>query len=156
MGAGFVIQGDAAMRSFKTSTKMLALTASLLAVPFAGASAAGFGGHDGALPMPAPTAFQGPRIDSVVGQLQGLDQGITDAAQARTITPAEAHGLEMRDARIIRTAERVAARNHDRLPSGDYHRIMRRVDGLDQQLLLDTGSANLVGDGADGGHYPNG
>lgn len=144
------------MRSFRTSTKMLALTTSLLAVPFAGAYAAGFGDHNGAVPMPAPTAFQGPRIDSVVGQLQGLDQGITDAAQAKTITPVVAHRLEMRDAKITRTAERVAARDHDRLPSGEYHRIMRRVDGLDQQLLLDTGSANLVGDGADGGHYPNG
>lgn len=143
------------MRSFKTSTRMLALTAALLAVPFAGAYAAA-GDHDGALPMPAPTAFQGPRIDSVLGQLQGLDQGIANAEQGKTITPTVAHRLEMRDARITRTAEQVAARNHDRLPSGEYHRIMRRVDGLDQRLLSDTGSADLLGDGSDGGHYPNG
>lgn len=144
------------MRSFKTSTKMLALTASLLAVPFAGAYAAGFGGHDGALPMPAPTAFQGPRIDSVLGQLTGLDQGIADAEQAKTITPAVAHGLERRDANISRVAQRVAAADHGRLPAGQYHQLMRRVDHLDQRLLTDTGSGLLFGDGADGGHYPNG
>lgn len=146
------------MRSFtpKTSFTIMALTASMLAVPFTGAYAGEFADHSGAMDAVTLVDFQGPRADSVLNQLRGIDQGIANATQAKTITPAEAHRLEMRDARITRTAERVAARNHDRMPSGEYHRIMRRVDGLDQQLLLDTGSADLMGDGADGGHYPNG
>lgn len=144
------------MRSFKTSFTITALTASLLAVPFTGAYASTFREHSGALDAATLVDFQGPRADSIMNQLHGIDQGIADARQAKTITPAVAHRLEARDANITRVAQRTAATNHGRLPAGQYHQLMRRVDHLDQQLLFDTGSAMLMGDGADSGHYPNG
>ncbi|MHA6642918.1 hypothetical protein [Mesorhizobium sp. A623] len=144
------------MRSFKTSFTIVAFTASLLAVPFAGAYAGESSDPSGALDAATPADFQGPRADSIMNQLRGIDQGIADATQARTITPAEAHRLEVRDANITRVAQRTAATDHGRLPSGQYHQLMRRVDHLDQRLLSDTGSAMLMGDGSDGGHYPNG
>jgi hypothetical protein len=146
------------MRSFnpKASFTIMALTASLLAVPFAGAYAAQQDDHTGAVDVATPTAFQGPRIDSILNQLHGIDQGVANARQAKMITPAVAHRLEMRDANISKAAERVAAADHGRLPAGQYHELMHRVDNLDRQLLKDTGSAMLFGNGADGGNYPNG
>jgi hypothetical protein len=134
----------------------MALTASMLAVPFTGAYAGEFADHSGAMDAVTLVDFQGPRADSVLNQLRGIDQGIADATQAKTITPAEAHRLEMRDATITRVAERTAAADHGRLPAGQYRQIMRRVDHLDQRLLTDTGSGFSIGDGADGGSYPNG
>ncbi|HEY4192219.1 MAG TPA: hypothetical protein VGM46_06200, partial [Mesorhizobium sp.] len=84
------------------------------------------------------------------------DQGIADARQADAISPAEAHRLEMRAANISKVAERMADADHGRLPRGQYHQLMRRVDHLDQRLLTDTGSGFVLGDGSDGGNYPNG
>src|SRR5690606_12431201 len=114
------IQGDAIMRCFKTSFTLMALTTSLLAVPFAGAYAGAFNDHSGALDAATLVDFQGPRADSIMNQLHGIDQGIADDRQARTITPAEAHRLEARDANITRVAQRTAATDHGRLPSGQY------------------------------------
>jgi hypothetical protein len=150
------IRGDAIVRSFKTSFPLVALTASLLAVPFTGAYAGAFSDHSGAMDAVTLVDFQGPRADSIMNQLQGIDQGIADARQAKTITPAEAHRLAVRDANITRVAQRTAATDRGRLPAGQYHQLMRRVDHLDQRLRSDTGSAMLMGDGADSGHYPNG
>jgi hypothetical protein len=129
-GVGFVIQGDAIMLSFnlRTSLTIIALTASMLAVPF---SAYAFKDDDhGALDAAPPTEFQGPRLESILNQLEGINQGIADARQANTITPAEAHRLEMRDAAIRGAAERVAAADHGQLPAGPYYELMRRLDNL--------------------------
>lgn len=144
------------MRSFtsKTSLKTAIVAAFLVAIPFAGAYAAGH--HKGALDEAAPAVFDGPRVDGIVGQLQGIDSGIKDAEQQKLITPAEAHSLQMRAADISRVAERTAASDNGRIPSAQYHQLLRRVDNLDQQLMIDTGSGFNMGDGSDGGNYPNG
>ncbi|HEY4193345.1 MAG TPA: hypothetical protein VGM46_11930, partial [Mesorhizobium sp.] len=69
------------MRSFTlgTSVKMIAVAGALLAVPLAGASAAQFNDHTGRMATPTPTSFQGPRADSILNQVRGIDQGIADA-----------------------------------------------------------------------------
>ena len=140
------------MRSF--TPKTIALTTLIALTPFAGAYAAGH--HSGASDEVPAATFYGPRIQSVTGQIQGIDSGVADALRSKEITPAQAHGLEMRAATIERNAERVAAADHGRLPAAQYRAIEHRVDHLDQRLMNDTGSGTFMGDGADGGVYPNG
>ena len=104
----------------------------------------------------APTDFTGPRVTSLIEQVKGVDEGITDARQEKTITPAEAQRLHMRAAHISQAATKTAAADHGRIPAAQYHDLLRRLDNVDQALRVDTGTSFLMGDGADGGHYPNG
>ncbi|MFC3326026.1 hypothetical protein [Mesorhizobium cantuariense] len=145
------------MRSFipRTSLRTATLTALLIAVPLAGAYAAGHH-NKGALDATAPTDFTGPRIEGLIQQVQGVHQGIVDARQANNITPAVAQHLEMRTARISQAAEKIAASDHGRIPAAQYHDLLRRLDNVDQRLRVDTGSGFLMGDGDDDGNYPNG
>jgi hypothetical protein len=144
------------MRSFtpKTPLRTATLTAFLIAIPLAGAYAAGH--HKGALDATDPTDFTGPRVEGLIQQVQGVHQGIVDARQAHNITPAVARRLEMRTARISQAAEKIAASDHGRIPAAQYHDLLRRLDNVDQRLRVDIGSGFLMGDGADGGNYPNG
>lgn len=149
------------MRSFtqNRTLRMLALSASLIAVPFAGAYAANRTAHnafqgDGVNTDPEPV-FDGSRIESIRNQLVGAEQGIRDAQLEKKITPAEAHTLMMRANTINRAVERTAARNGGRLPSGQYEQLMRRFDGLEQALVVGTGAAWDTGDSATS-DYPNG
>ena len=144
------------MRSFtpRTSLKTATLAALLIAVPFAGAYAAGH--HKGALDEAAPTDFTGPRVAALIDQVQGVDKGITNARQAKTITPMEAQKLHQRAANISQAAEKTAAADHGRIPAAQYAQLLHRLDDLDQRLLSDTGSGFNMGDGSDGGNYPNG
>ncbi|MDX8493704.1 hypothetical protein RFN29_19240 [Mesorhizobium sp. VK22B] len=137
-----------------TSLKTATLAAALIAAPLAGASAAGR--HKGTLDASDPTDFTGPRVTSLIQQIQGVDQGIRDAREANTISAAEAQQLHMRAAHISLAAENVAASDRGRIPAAQYHDLLRRLDHVDQKLMVDTGSGFLMGDGADGGHYPNG
>ncbi|MBA1145316.1 hypothetical protein [Mesorhizobium neociceri] len=141
------------MRSLKT-LRTATLTTLLIAVPLAGAYAAGH--HKGALDASDPTDMTGPRVTGLIEQIQGVDQGITDARQANTITSAEAQRLHLRAAHISQAAKRVAGSDHGRIPATQYHDLLRRLDNVNQKLMVDTGSGFLMGDGADGGHYPNG
>lgn len=117
------------MRSFiqRPSLKILALTASMLAVPLAGAYAS-------ASDAAPPDTFYGPRIDSIRNQLAGVEQGVGFAVRADKMTPAAGQHLHAQLADLGRDAERVAASHDGKLPAGQYHRIMRRFDRLDQKL----------------------
>jgi len=136
------------------SLKTVTLAAIVIAAPLAGAYAAGH--HKGALDATDPTDMTGPRVEALIQQVQGVHQGIVDARQANNITPAVAERLEMRAARISQAAEKIASSDHGRIPAAQYHDLLRRLDNVDQQLRVDTGSGFLMGDGADGGTYPNG
>jgi len=136
------------------SLKTVTLAAIVIAAPLAGAYAAGH--HKGALDATDPTDMTGPRVEALIQQVQGVHQGIVDARQANNITPAVAERLEMRTARISQAAEKIASSDHGRIPAAQYHDLLRRLDNVDQQLRVDTGSGFLMGDGADGGTYPNG
>lgn len=137
-----------------TSLKTMTLTAALIAAPLAGAYAAGH--HKGALDATPTADFVGPRAAGLIDQVQGVDQGITDARQANNISASEAQQLHMRAARISQAAQHVAASDHGRIPSAQYHELLRRLDNVDQRLMNDTGSGFMMGDGSDGGNYPNG
>ena len=136
------------------SLKTVTLAAIVIAAPLAGAYAAGH--HKGALDATDPTDMTGPRVEALIQQVQGVHQGIVDARQANNITPAVAERLEMRAARISQAAEKIASSDHGRIPAAQYHDLLRRLDNVDQRLRVDTGSGFLMGDGADGGTYPNG
>jgi hypothetical protein len=124
------------MRSFRT-LKAATLTTLLIAIPLAGAYA-----------NETPT--------SIVDQAQGLDQGIADARQQNTITPAEAQALHMRAVHITQAAERTAAENRGKIPAAQSQQLLRRLDNLDQKLLVDTGSGFAINDdNSDNGNYPN-
>ncbi|MBZ9796186.1 hypothetical protein [Mesorhizobium sp. ES1-4] len=142
------------MRS-SASLKTATLAAVLIAAPLAGAYAAGHH-KGGAMDATDPTDMTGPRVEALVEQVQGVHQGIVDARDANTITPAAAERLEMRTARISQAAETIATSDHGRIPSARYHELLRRLDNVDQRLMVETGSGFMVGDGADGGNYPNG
>lgn len=142
------------MRSFTPSLRTATLTAFLVAIPLAGAYAAGH--HKGALDATAPTDLTGPRVEALIEQAQGVRQGIVDARQANNITPAVAQHLEMRTNQISQAAEKIAASDHGRIPAAQYHDLLRHLDRVDQRLMIDTGSGFLMGDGSDGGNYPNG
>ena len=136
------------------SLKTVTLAAIVIAAPLAGAYAAGH--HKGALDATDPTDMTGPRVEALIEQVQGVHKGIVDARQANSITPVVAERLEMRTARIGQAAEKIAASDHGRIPAAQYHDLLRRLDNVDQRLRVDTGSGFLMGDGADGGTYPNG
>ncbi|OBQ63652.1 hypothetical protein [Mesorhizobium erdmanii] len=136
--------------SLKTAT----LAAIVIVAPLAGAYAAGH--HKGALDATDPTDLTGPRVEALIEQAQGVRQGIVDARQANNITPAVAQRLEMRTNQISQAAEKIAASDHGRIPAAQYHDLMRHLDRVDQRLRIDTGSGFMMGDGSDGGNYPNG
>ena len=138
-----------------TSLKTAALAAALITTPLAGAYAAGHH-RGGALDKPDPTDFTGPRVTGLIDQIQGVDQGITYAREANSISASEAQQLHMRAAHISQAAQHVAASDHGRIPSAQYHDLLHRLDNVDQKLMNDTGSGFMMGDGSDGGNYPNG
>ncbi|ESX18497.1 MULTISPECIES: hypothetical protein [unclassified Mesorhizobium] len=141
------------MRSLKT-LRTATLTTLLITVPLAGAHAAGH--HKGALDASDPTDMTGPRVTGLIEQVQGVEQGITDARETKIISTSEAQRLHLRAAHIGQAAERVAAPDHGRIPAAQYHDLLRRLDNVDQRLMSDTGSGFMIGDGSDGGNYPNG
>ncbi|MER9514870.1 hypothetical protein [Mesorhizobium sp. M0460] len=119
------------MRSFRT-LKAATLTALLIAVPFA-------------------SAYANETPTSIVDQAQGLDQGIADARQQNTITPAEAQRLHMRAVHITQAAE-----GRGKIPAVQSRHLLRRLDNLDQTLQVDTGGGFAVNDDkAESGIYPN-
>jgi hypothetical protein len=98
----------------------------------------------------------GPRVTALINQIQGVDKGIIDAGQLNKIKPAEAHRLHMRAAHISQAAERTAAAGHGTLSATQYRQLLHQIDDVSQTLRADTGSAFLIGNGGDGGYYPNG
>ncbi len=134
------------MRPF--TPKMIALAACMSVAPFAGAYAAtghGGPGHSGARDEQDGPVFQGPRLEAVLDQANGINVGIADARQGKDISTAEAQVLHMRAARVVRTAENVAANDHGRIPAAQYDRLLHRLDLVDLHLQVDTGVAFNIG-----------
>ncbi|TIN31818.1 MAG: hypothetical protein E5Y31_00725 [Mesorhizobium sp.] len=130
------------MRSFTTKPlRAAALAALLVTVPFAGAYA-------------ASTSFYGPRETVLFDQIQGVDTGIRAAMQANKIKPDEARDLRRQVAQLNRDAQRAA--RDGTMPATQYQQLLAQLDDVSQKLRAATGGAFLIGNGADGGYYPNG
>ncbi|MBZ9868904.1 hypothetical protein LB515_26310 [Mesorhizobium sp. CA15] len=82
-----------------------------------------------------------PEARAATQQLLGVKQGIRAARQAGKITQEQARDL-MRQADGIQ-------------PTGGRSAI-GRINELDQRLRNATGQGIYMGDGSDGGYYPNG
>ncbi|MBN9242608.1 MAG: hypothetical protein J0I98_07430 [Mesorhizobium sp.] len=139
------------MRSFTPKTILIASL--LSALPLAGAYA-----RSSALDEvdQVPSSLHGTRLAAVLNQAQGVEHGITDARQGHEITAGQARELEMRADGVANTARHMASADHGRISSARYHQLLRRLDNVDQKLRVDTGSGVNMGDGSDGGNYPNG
>ena len=103
------------MRSFSPLLRTATLTAFLIGIPLTGAYAASH--NRGVLDPTTPSDLTGQRVEALIEQAQGVRQGIVDARQANSITPAVAEHLEMRTNQISRTAEKIAASDHGRIPA---------------------------------------
>jgi hypothetical protein len=124
------------MRSF--TPKIIAIASILAAVPLSSAYAV----HRHRVEP------GGMSVESraVLDQLQGLKQGIVEAMDAKAITPEQEHDLMMQADSIHRSAA----------SGGNYHGMLGQIENLDQQLQTDSGGGTYIGDGGDGGYYPNG
>ncbi len=131
------------MHRIKSRTIIFATV--LAAVPLTGAYAAKH--HKGALdePVAMDTSFDGSHLRAALNQLQGVEQGIADAKQGNLISSAEAHKLTAWANQIRHGASRTG-----------YRQVLQQVDDLNTSLLNDTGQNINMGDGSDGGSYPNG
>ncbi|UDL91956.1 hypothetical protein LGH82_12370 [Mesorhizobium sp. PAMC28654] len=83
---------------------------------------------------------------AILNQLDGVKQGIVEARDAKAITPEQEHELMVQADSIHRST----------MGNGEYRDLLGQVEDLDQQLRLDTGGGFYIGDGSDGGYYPNG
>ena len=119
------------MRSFNPTLRTAALTAFFIAIPLAGAYAAGH--HKGVLDATNPTDLTGPRVEALIEQAQGVRQAIVDARQANSITPAVAEHLEMRTNQISQAAEKIAASDHGRIPVEEPPRPLSLSHGANHQ-----------------------
>ncbi|TIX36831.1 MAG: hypothetical protein E5V36_24865 [Mesorhizobium sp.] len=57
-------------------------------------------------------------------------------------------------AQLDRAAQR--ATRDGTMPSTQYQQLLAQLDEVSQKLRAATGSAFLIGNGGDGGYYPNG
>ncbi|MGX8007947.1 hypothetical protein ACVDG8_002545 [Mesorhizobium sp. ORM8.1] len=85
-----------------------------------------------------------PAAKAALDQLAGVKQGIIEARQAGKISQAQARDLMLQADTIQRTA------------STSSRSKLGQINELDQRLQRATGQGTYIGDGADGGYYPNG
>jgi hypothetical protein len=124
------------MRSF--TPKIIAIASLLAAVPLSSAYAV----HRHRV-EPGGMSVE---ATAVMDQLQGVKQGIVEAMDAKAITPEQEHDLMIQADSIHRSAA----------SGGDYQGVLGQIEHLDQQLQIDSGGGTYIGDGGDGGYYPNG
>lgn len=134
------------MRSF--TPKIIAAAAVLAALPISGAYAA-HRHHRPAVDTQAITAAvpMDKEARAAYDQLQGVRQGILEARELGKITPEQAHGLLMEADGLHAAALR---------SGGGESALFGQINDLDQRLQDMTGQGTYIGDGSDGGYYPNG
>ncbi|MDX8493304.1 hypothetical protein RFN29_17190 [Mesorhizobium sp. VK22B] len=86
-----------------------------------------------------------PAARAAMEQLLSVKQGIRQAREAGKITQDQARDL----------MQRADAIQHTALTSGGLS-ALGQINALDQRLQNATGQGTYMGDGADGGYYPNG
>ncbi|WP_156459837.1 MULTISPECIES: hypothetical protein [unclassified Mesorhizobium] len=111
------------MRSF--TPRMFAISILVAAVPLTGAYASSY--NVGETPA---VQLQGPRLQAVLGQLQSAVDGVKAERSDRTLSAAQAGMMEKQAAGIRMTAERDAAQNHGRVPTAQYHDILRKIGNI--------------------------
>ncbi|TIQ36906.1 MAG: hypothetical protein E5X48_08015 [Mesorhizobium sp.] len=129
------------MRSFVP--KIVAAASVFAAIPLSSAYAVQR--HHKVDTMTTASVPADPKAKAALDQLLNVRQGIRQAREAGKITQDQARDL-MRQADSIQRAA---------LTSGNRS-ALGQVNALDQRLQNATGQGTYMGDGADGGYYPNG
>ncbi|MBZ9762777.1 hypothetical protein LB553_18090 [Mesorhizobium sp. CA8] len=127
------------MRSF--TPKIIAAASIFAAIPLSSAYAVHRHHRAAVDTMTTASAPADPEARAATEQLLGVKQGIRTARQAGKITQDQARDL-MRQADAIK-------------PTGGRSAI-GQINELDQRLRDATGQGTYMGDGSDGGYYPNG
>ncbi|MBZ9737190.1 hypothetical protein LB534_27455 [Mesorhizobium sp. CA18] len=127
------------MRSF--TPKFIAAASIFAAIPLSSAYAVHRHHRAQVDTMTTASVPAEPEARAATQQLLGVKQGIRAARQAGKITQEQARDL-MRQADSIQ-------------PAGGRSAI-GRINELDQRLRNATGQGTYMGDGSDGGYYPNG
>ena len=129
------------MRSF--TPKIIAAASIFAAIPLSSAYAVHR--HHRIDTMTTASVPADPEARAAMEQLLGVKQGIRDAMEVGKITADQARDL-MQQADTIQ---------HTALRSGDRS-ALGEINNLDQRLQDATGQGIYMGDGSDGGYYPNG
>jgi len=129
------------MRSF--TPKIIAAASIFAAIPLSSAYAVHR--HHRIDTMTTASVPADPEARAAMEQLLGVKQGIRDAMEVGKITADQARDL-MQQADTIQ---------HTALRSGDRS-ALGQINNLDQRLQDATGQGIYMGDGSDGGYYPNG
>ncbi|TPJ72646.1 hypothetical protein [Mesorhizobium sp. B2-6-2] len=127
------------MRSF--TPKLIAAASIFAAIPLSSAYAVHRHHRAQVDTMTTASVPAEPEARAATQQLLGVKQGIRAARQAGKISQDQARDL-MRQADSIQ-------------PAGGRSAI-GRINELDQRLRNVTGQGTYMGDGSDGGYYPNG
>ncbi|MBZ9851354.1 hypothetical protein LB565_25525 [Mesorhizobium sp. CA14] len=127
------------MRSF--TPKIIAAASIFAAIPLSSAYAVHRHHRAAVDTMTTASVPPNPEARAATEQLLGVKQGIRTARQAGKITQDQARDL-MRQADAIK-------------PAGGRSAI-GQINELDQRLRNATGQGTYMGDGSDGGYYPNG
>ncbi|TPL38896.1 hypothetical protein [Mesorhizobium sp. B2-4-6] len=125
------------MRSF--IPKLIAAASIFAAIPLSSAYAVHR--HHGAAVDTTTTASvpMDPEARAATEQLLGVKQGIRDARELGKISEAKARDLMQQADSIQRGGSAIG-----------------QINELDQRLQDATGQGTYMGDGSDGGYYPNG
>lgn len=113
------------MRSFTLKAGLAALVLSVSAAGAFAAQPSAFSSDE----APAVKVME-PRVDVVLQQLQSTVDGIKVEHQDKNLTSAQTAQLDREAAGIRKDVEKIAAGNHGKVPQGDYHQIMARIDSL--------------------------
>jgi hypothetical protein len=129
------------MRSF--TPKIIAAASIFAAIPLSSAYAV-HRHHRAVDTMTTASVPADPAAKAALDQLAGVKQGILEARQAGKISQDQARDLMLQADTIQRTA------------STSGRSKLGQINELDQRLQNATGQGTYIGDGADGGYYPNG
>lgn len=94
--------------------------------------------HDDSDAPPPTTYTTGGQLSAVLNDLRDTDARIQSDRTLKLITPAEARGLEAQAATIRKAAVADSVRDGGMIPAGEYHQLMARISGLDDQVGHDA------------------
>ncbi|CAI2932703.1 hypothetical protein [Aminobacter niigataensis] len=94
--------------------------------------------HDDSDAPPPTTYVTGGQLSAVLNDLRDADARIQSDQHLKLITPAEARGLEAQGTTIRKAAVADSVRDGGLIPAGEYHQLMARISGLDDQVGHDA------------------
>lgn len=85
-----------------------------------------------------PVVVEEPHVGIVLDQLSNAMDGIRTEHKDRNISAAETAKLDRQAMNIRRDAENIAAKNHGRIPGGEYRQLLTRIERLGSESGAST------------------